>query len=95
MPAMSSLRVKKRIDYSILHNGESLPQEKPQKIRQILPDEYTIDRIITTKKCPNEVCIFHILFFFQESRDLAKFLLYRMYGQRLSEFLILVSNGKI
>ena len=63
MPAMSSLRVKKRIDYSILHNGESLPQEKPQKIRQILPDEYTIDRSLQLRNVQMRYVYFTYYFF--------------------------------
>ena len=49
------LRPARLRNWTVLNSGEPLP--KPEKVnrRDVLPDSYHIERIITSKKCPIEV----------------------------------------
>ena len=54
-----NLRPARQRNWQLLHNGEPLPKEtkaRAKETREVLQEQYEVERIITTKTCPSEVC---------------------------------------
>ena len=52
-----NLRPSRDRNWQLLNSGEPLPKvsKKPVSVREVLPEPFQVERIITTKKCPVEV----------------------------------------